>query len=339
MPAHATARILRSGVPLRPYPQRVTDDLERWAAATPDAPFIGERRGERWETIAYAAMLDRARRAGGALLAAGGTAERPLAVIAENGIDHAAVVLGAMYAGVPASPISTGYARAGADPARLRALVDVLRPFAAFVPDAAAAARVRAMLPELDVIGDVAALDGDAQAADRAHAHVGPDTVAKILFTSGSTGTPKGVMTTHRMLCANQTMLEQVWPEATRDPVLVDWAPWSHTAAGNKNFGMVLRNGGTMYVDAGKPQPGRDSRRRCATCARSRRRSTSTSRAAGRCCSRRSSVTTRSRRRSSRASASCSTPARASRSRCARASPCSRGAMPDARSRSSPRGA
>ncbi|HEY6234454.1 MAG TPA: AMP-binding protein [Candidatus Elarobacter sp.] len=255
MPAHATARILRSDVPLRPYPERVTDDLERWATATPDAPFIGERRGERWETIAYAAMLDRARRAGGALLAAGGTADRPLAGIAENGIDHAAVVLGAMYAGVPASPISTGYARAGADPARLRALVDVLRPFAAFVPDAAAAACVRTMLPELDVIGDVAALDGDAQAADRGHAHVAPDTVAKILFTSGSTGTPKGVMTTHRMLCANQTMLEQVWPEATRAPVLVDWAPWSHTAAGNKNFGMVLRNGGTLYVDAGKPQP------------------------------------------------------------------------------------
>ncbi|HYW55177.1 MAG TPA: AMP-binding protein [Dongiaceae bacterium] len=256
MPAHATARILRSDVALRPYPQRVTDDLARWAGATPDAPFVGERHGERWETISYAEMFGRVRRVAGALLAAGGTAERPLAVIAENGIDHATVVLGAMYAGVPASPLSTNYARADADPARLRTLVDVLQPFAAFVPDAAAAAHVRAALPELDVFGDALALDGDAQAAERAHAHVGPDSVAKILFTSGSTGTPKGVMTTHRMLCANQTMLEQVWPDATRAPVLVDWAPWSHTAAGNKNFGMVLRNGGTLYVDAGKPQPG-----------------------------------------------------------------------------------
>ena len=107
----------------------------------------------------------------------------------------------------------------------------------------------------MPVLRDAATLDGDPAAAGRAHAAIGPDSVAKILFTSGSTGTPKGVMITHRMLCANQTMVEQVWPEAARAPVLVDWAPWSHVDAGNKNFGLVLRNGGTLYVDAGKPVP------------------------------------------------------------------------------------
>ena len=206
-------------------------------------------------------MLERVRRIGAALLAAGGSPERPIAIVAENGIDHASVALAAMYAGVPVSPLSTGYVRADADPARLRALVDVLRPFAAFVADAAAAARFAASVPEVRVLRDASALAGTAHgddssaSADRAHAALGPDSVAKILFTSGSTGTPKGVIITHRMLCANQTMLEQVWPDAVRDPVLVDWAPWSHVAAGNKNFGLVLRNGGTMYVDAGKPAP------------------------------------------------------------------------------------
>ena len=256
MRTEPAARTLRSEVALLPYPDRVTDDLVRWARETPDAIFLAQRRAERWETIGFAEMLERVRRIASALLAAGGSQEHPLAIIAENGIDHAAVALAAMYAGVPASPISTGYARSDADPARLRALIDVLQPFAAFVPDPAMAARVAATLPDLPLLIDAAALDADPSRADLAQAAIGTDTVAKILFTSGSTGTPKGVITTHRMLCSNQTMLQQVWPDVTESPVLVDWAPWSHTAAGNKNFGLVLRNGGTFYVDDGKPAPG-----------------------------------------------------------------------------------
>ena len=120
MPTCSAARILRSDVALRAYPDRVTDDLVRWARETPDATFLAERDGERWRTISFAAMLERARRIGAALLAMGGSPERPLAIAAENGIEHAAVALGAMYAGIPASPISTGYVRADADPARLR---------------------------------------------------------------------------------------------------------------------------------------------------------------------------------------------------------------------------
>jgi feruloyl-CoA synthase len=92
---------------------------------------------------------------------------------------------------------------------------------------------------------------------EREHAKVGPDTVAKILFTSGSTGTPKGVINTHRMLCANQQMLAQAWPFVEdAPPVVVDWLPWNHTFGGNHNFNLVLRNGGTMVIDAGTPVPG-----------------------------------------------------------------------------------
>jgi feruloyl-CoA synthase len=36
----------------------------------------------------------------------------------------------------------------------------------------------------------------------------------------------------------------------------VDWLPWNHTFGGSFNFNQVLRNGGTLYIDAGKPVPG-----------------------------------------------------------------------------------
>ena len=80
---------------------------------------------------------------------------------------------------------------------------------------------------------------------DEAFGRVGPDTIAKFLFTSGSTGLPKAVINTQRMWCANQEMIRTVLA-FLRDapPVLVDWAPWHHTAAGNHDFGLVLANGG-----------------------------------------------------------------------------------------------
>ena len=94
------------------------------------------------------------------------------------------------------------------------------------------------------------------EAVDRAHASVGPDTIAKILFTSGSTGRPKGVINTQRMLCANQEMIRSVLAFlADEPPVLCDWLPWNHTAGGNHNFGLVLYNGGTFYIDEGRPTP------------------------------------------------------------------------------------
>jgi feruloyl-CoA synthase len=256
MDVREQVRVLRAEVPLGPYPARVTDDLVRWAGERPGATFLAERDGDGWRTIAFGPMLQRVRTVAAALLARGGSPDAPLAVVAPNGIEHAVVVLAAMYAGIPVSPISTGYAQPSSDPARLRALLEVLRPFAAFVPEPAHAAIVAQADAALPLLRDAAALEGDPLHADRAQTAIGADSIAKILFTSGSTGTPKGVITTHRMLCANQTMLAQIWPAAVAEPVLVDWAPWSHTAAGNKIFGIALRHGGTFYVDEGKPAPG-----------------------------------------------------------------------------------
>jgi feruloyl-CoA synthase len=249
--------VLRSTVPLGFVPERVLDDLAGWARRRADATFVAEREGRDWKKLTYGEALRSVRAVAAGILARGASAERPIAVLAENGIAHAIVAHAAMYCGVPVSPISTGYARGDADPQRLRSLLDVLGPALVFAGDEGIAERVRAVDAALPVVTHVADLERDACAdADAAFASVTADTVAKILFTSGSTGTPKGVMTTNRMLASNQTMYAQAWPDAVIDPVLVDWLPWSHCFGGSHNFGIVLRNGGTYYVDAGKPAPG-----------------------------------------------------------------------------------
>src|SRR5262249_23945608 len=79
----------------------------------------------------------------------------------------------------------------------------------------------------------------------------------KILFTSGSVALPKGVMITNRMWTSNQEMVRTAWPFTIDEPpVVLEWMPWSHAAAGNKCMGYVLYNGGTMYIDDGRPLPG-----------------------------------------------------------------------------------
>ena len=56
------------------------------------------------------------------------------------------------------------------------------------------------------------------------------------------------------MLCSNQQMLLETFPEfGIEPPVLVDWLPWNHTFGGSHNVGIALYNGGTLYIDDGKP--------------------------------------------------------------------------------------
>jgi feruloyl-CoA synthase len=253
--------VLESPLSLAGYPRAVGERLAHWAARVPDRTFLAERSPDgSWRRVRYDDALAAVRELAAGLLSLGLSAERPLAILSGNGADHALLMLAAMHAGIPAAPISPAYSLQSADFAKLRDVAAQLAPGALFAAQRAPFERAISAL-RLDVpFLDSAALPSLRRApdarAEAAFAAVGPDSVAKVLFTSGSTGTPKGVVNTQRMLCANQQMIAQLWPFlGDRPPVTVDWLPWSHTFGGNHNFNMILWHGGTLYIDGGKPTP------------------------------------------------------------------------------------
>jgi feruloyl-CoA synthase len=262
--------VLRSAEPLGDHPVTVVHSVRAYARADPGHLLVAERHADLaagWRGYSYGDSVAAANSIGQALLDRGLGPDRPLLVLSANSVDHLLITLGAMTAGIPVAPASAAYSLQSIDHARLRAITELIRPGAVFADDAERYA------PALDALGAVRAIVSTGSGAgaeslaalvatepgpgvEAAFAALGPDSVAKILFTSGSTGTPKGVLNTHRMLAANQQMIRQAWPFLARErPVIVDWLPWSHTFGGNHNVNMVLANGGTLYVDGGRPAP------------------------------------------------------------------------------------
>lgn len=244
------------------YPRRVTDRLVHWAGETPEEIFLAEKDGDGWRRLSYGAALGQVRAIGQALLDRGLSAERPVLILSGNGIEHALLALACQHVGVPYAPISAAYSSGNSDLVKLRQIVGLMTPGLVFAAGAGFRRAVESVVPAgvetLDGLGALLAVEptGAVEAAYRA---VDGETVAKLLFTSGSTGTrPKAVITTHRMLCANQSMMHLGFGHLLGDekPIMVDWLPWSHTFGGSHNFNMVLFAGGTMYLDAGRPLPG-----------------------------------------------------------------------------------
>jgi feruloyl-CoA synthase len=207
---------------------------------------------------------------GQALVDRGLCAERPVAILSDNDLEHLTLAFGAMWAGVPHVPVSPAYSLLSQDHAKLRHILGTVTPGLVFASGAAYAKAIAAAVPpDCEVVLAQGELPGGATTAfaelmatrpgaavAAAHASIGPDTIVKFLFTSGSTKQPKGVINTHRMWCSNQQMLRQTLAFlADEPPVLVDWLPWNHTFGGNHNVGITLYNGGTLYIDDGKPTP------------------------------------------------------------------------------------
>jgi len=251
------ALLLRSPQKLGPFARCVGEWLVQWGQMAPERVFLAERAGEDWRKLSYQEAFESALRIGQALLDRGLDAQHPVAILSDNSIDHALLALGAMHVGIPVAPVSPAYSLMSKDFAKLRHIFELVRPGLVYVSDAQKfAAALAAVGAAPTPIRDLLSAHPGAR-VEEAFARVGPDTIAKILFTSGSTGIPKGVINTHKMLCANQQMLAQGWPFVEeRAPLVVVWLPWNHTFGGNHNFNMVLRNGGTLYVDGGKPAPG-----------------------------------------------------------------------------------
>ena len=260
---------VQSARALGPYPARLTERLEYWAMHAPERTFLAQRdaAGE-WRHLSYAETLRQVRAIGQALLNRGLSQETPIAILSGNSIEHALLAFGAMYVGVLHTPVSPAYSLTCSDLTTLSHLLERLQPSLVFADDGAAFERPLAQVlragVELVRITPAPSLRSTAfdelasvtptNEVDAAHARVTPDTIAKVLFTSGSTGKPKGVITTQRMLCSNQEMLRSTLAFlADSPPVLCDWLPWNHVFGGNHNLGIALYNGGTLYIDEGKP--------------------------------------------------------------------------------------
>jgi len=269
-------RYMKADQPLGEHALRLTDRLVHWARTESDRTFIARRAkladgttGD-WRRVSYSEALHSARRIGQLLLDRGLNAQRPVAILSENDIEHALLALGCLYAGVPYCPVSPAYSTVSQDYDKLRHVLATLTPGLVFAADAAryGKAIMSVVSPDVEVVLSQGTLGrkttpfstllatGATPGVDAAMQATGPDTITKFLFTSGSTKLPKAVINTHGMWCANQQQMRQSMPVlAEEPPVLVDWLPWNHTFGGNHNFGLVVYNGGTLYIDDGKPVP------------------------------------------------------------------------------------
>ncbi|MCO6411096.1 feruloyl-CoA synthase [Hoeflea alexandrii] len=261
--------LMTSRTPLDPVVSNTGAWLDKWARETPSNIFLAERSGGGWREMGYAEVRDAVRAIASSLAARGMDASTPIVIMSGNSLDHALLSLGAQYAGVPTVPLAEQYSLITEAHDRLVYVLNKVRPAMAFVDDAS---RYGAAIsrPELEGVEIVASLTDDApvkvtpfaellrgdDSVDLVgvHAKVGPETLAKILFTSGSSSDPKGVLTTQKMMCANQAQIASVLPFLKeRPPRIMDWLPWNHVFGGSHNTLMMLAHGGSLYIDNGKP--------------------------------------------------------------------------------------
>lgn len=260
--------LLESSTALGAYRRHICEYLRDWAEIAPDRTFIAERAGvDGWQHLTYGDAWRRSCSISQSLLSAGYGPEDSVAILTGNSISHALLMFASMLAGIPAAPISPSYSQSSQGLPRLQQILAVLQPTVVFVEQASL----------LDRLGEIKFPDGALILSTDADARTHPlsdleagqptaalwkayeqqdgDSVGKILFTSGSTGLPKGVLNTQRMLCSGQRAAQAVFPELPEPSVIVDWLPWHHTMGGNANLHGALREGGTLYIDDGRPLP------------------------------------------------------------------------------------
>lgn len=265
--------MIRAEEVLKPYPRVLTDRLAHWAKVCPEKACIAQRAGsDQWRRLTYAQVWESVLCIGQALLDRGLSTERPVAILSENDLDHYLLMLAGQHVGIPTAAISPSYSLVSKDFGKLRHTMRILTPGLVFVANGAryAPAIEAAVSDHAEVIATAAPLDrrrsgvfasllrtNPTDAVREAHEKIRPDDIAKFLFTSGSTALPKAVINTHQMICSNQQQIAQVFPFLAEDPpVIVDWLPWNHTFGGNHDIGIALYNGGTFFIDDGKPGAG-----------------------------------------------------------------------------------
>lgn len=255
--------ILANPTPVTGAFRTMTEPLAHWASVAPSRAWLAERSGEGWRELSYLDAHEKVMALAGGLRGLGVVGERPLLILARNGLEHALIKYAAMSQGMPAAPVSPQYGLPGANLARLAHAVEVLNPAAVFTEDAALFGEALAapFLAGLPVIAVKNARPGDVAfetllAAAPVAASAQPDDHAKYLLTSGSTGRPKAVICLHRNIATNAAQVASCYDDPD-PPVIVNAAPWSHSLGANAILHMALHRGGTVYIDTGQPVAGR----------------------------------------------------------------------------------
>ena len=255
--------IMTNTTPVITQDLTMTAALERWARLDPDRLWLAERVGEGWAHLSYGEGAAKVAGLAGGLAAMGLERGQPLLILARNSIDQALISYAAMSLGAPIAPVSPQYGLAGADLSRLAYAVDLIKPAAVYVDDAAAFAGAldSPALAGLAVIASDNARRADARLADLLStapkaAMALPSDIAKLLLTSGSTGKPKAVMCLHSNICTNAAQITACYNDPD-PPIVVNAAPWSHSLGANAILHMITHRGGSLYIDTGQPTPGR----------------------------------------------------------------------------------
>jgi len=267
--------VLQSNHKLKPYEKCVPAFLAKWAQEAPERVWLAQRRGPQraWFKLTYAEAKRQIDAVTQALLDRGFGPDKPVMILSSNSIEFALLTMAAMQARAPVAPVSPAYSLMSQDHAKLRYVVDLIRPGLVFVQDGEVYGRALAALdltgvllvhvdrapPQMQSLpwSELVATKPTVGVA-QSIALIEPETVGKLLFTSGSTGMPKAVINTQKMMCANLSMGQMARVRRPGDPpaVMLDWLPWNHTMGGNATFQGNLADGGTTYIDDGKPLPG-----------------------------------------------------------------------------------
>src|SRR6201995_1528929 len=267
--------VLKSRIPLQPYEKHIPASLAKWAREAPERIWLAQRGGpdRQWRKVSYGEAKHTVDALTQGLLDLGIAEGRPVAILSGNSIEHALMTQAGMQARLPAAPVSPAYSLMSQDHAKLKYLFGLIKPAVVMVQDGPTFEKaLKALdLTGVTVIHVARPIEGIASIAyadlaatpvtddvEESIARITPDTVGKLLFTSGSTGMPKAVINTQAMMCANAAMMMQVRPREKDGPIstVLDWMPWNHTMGGNAAFNPILVDGGTLYIDDGRPLPG-----------------------------------------------------------------------------------
>jgi feruloyl-CoA synthase len=267
--------ILKSRIPLKAYEKHIPASLAKWAKEAPERTWLAQRASadRQWRKLSYGEAKRTVDALTQGLLNLKLEPGSSVTILSGNSIEHALMTMAAMQARFPAAPVSPAYSLMSQDHLKLKYLFDLIKPKLVMVQDGPTFEKA---LRALDLTGVTVihvarpcegiksigfaelAMTPVTKDVEDTIANITPDTVGKLLFTSGSTGMPKAVINTQEMMCANAAMMMQCRPRDPNAPLAtyLDWMPWNHTMGGNALFNPVLTEGGTLYIDDGRPMPG-----------------------------------------------------------------------------------